>query len=96
MLKISIEYCRPWSYTARAVSLFDDLLGGKALEAQIESVDLIPSSGGRYEITVNVELIYSKNALKRHAETGEEYKLVKARAGWSTEYLLLKRLKIHR
>jgi len=63
------------------VSLVKELLGDKELEAQIESIDLIPSSGGRYEITVNGELIYSKKALKRHAEPGEVYNLVKANVG---------------
>jgi selenoprotein W-related protein len=62
------------------VSLVNELLGDKELEAQIESVDLMPSSGGRYEITVNGDLVYSKKALNRHAEPGEVYKLVKAKA----------------
>ena len=80
MLKISIEYCRPWSYTDRAVGLVTELLGDKELEAQIEAINLIPSSGGRYEITVNGDLVFSKKALKRHAEPGEVYKLVKAKS----------------
>ena len=62
------------------MSLVNELLGDKELEAQINSINLIPSSGGRYEITVNGELIYSKKALNRHAEPGEVYKLVKAKA----------------
>jgi selenoprotein W-related protein len=37
----------------------------------VRSWQLIPSSGGRYEITVNGELIWSKKALGRHAEPGE-------------------------
>jgi selenoprotein W-related protein len=32
---------------------------------------LIPSSGGVFEVTVNGELVFSKKALKRHAEPGE-------------------------
>ena len=47
------------------------------LEAQIESLTLIPASGGKFEITVNGELIFSKKALGRHAEPGEVYRLVK-------------------
>ena len=80
MLKISIEYCRPWNYTDRAVSLVNELLADKELEAQIETINLIPSSGGRYEIMVNDDLVYSKKSLNRHAEPGEVYKLVKAKA----------------
>jgi selenoprotein W-related protein len=32
---------------------------------------LIPSSGGRFEVTVNGELVFSKKAVGRHAEPGE-------------------------
>jgi selenoprotein W-related protein len=37
----------------------------------IESVTLIPSDGGRFEVSVNGKLIYSKLQTKRHAESGE-------------------------
>jgi selenoprotein W-related protein len=62
------------------VSLLNELLADNELEAQIESLTLIPSSGGKFEISVNGELIFSKKALSRHAEPGEVYGLVKARA----------------
>jgi selenoprotein W-related protein len=32
---------------------------------------LIPSEGGRFEITVNEALVYSKESTRRHAEPGE-------------------------
>jgi len=47
----------------------DELL--KNYEHVIESVALIPSDGGRFEVSVNGELIYSKLQTKRHAEVGE-------------------------
>jgi selenoprotein W-related protein len=37
----------------------------------VESVKLIPSSGGRFEVIANDKLIYSKKAEGRHAEEGE-------------------------
>jgi selenoprotein W-related protein len=40
-------------------------------EPQIESIALIPSDGGRFEVEVDGELIYSKRKLGRHAEPGE-------------------------
>ncbi len=40
-------------------------------EEDIESITLIPSDGGRYEITVNGQLLYSKLKTERHAENGE-------------------------
>jgi selenoprotein W-related protein len=45
-------------------------------EADIETITLIPSDGGRYEITVNGELLYSKLKTERHAEPGEVARLV--------------------
>jgi selenoprotein W-related protein len=56
------------------VSLANDLL--KNFEPQIESVTLVPSEGGRYEISVNDQLIYSKLQMGRHAEPGEVIGLV--------------------
>jgi selenoprotein W-related protein len=51
--------------------LTDEILGEREIEAFIRSWRLIPSSGGRFEVTVNGELIFSKKALGRHAEPGE-------------------------
>jgi selenoprotein W-related protein len=57
------------------VSLASDLL--QNFEPEIESVSLIPSDGGRYEITVDDTLVYSKLQTGRHAEAGEVVGLVK-------------------
>ena len=43
----------------------------KTHEAEIESITLVPSSGGIYEVTVNGDLIYSKRKTGRHADPGE-------------------------
>ncbi len=42
----------------------------------IEGVTLVPSDGGRFEVTVNGNLIYSKLENKRHAQPGEVVGLV--------------------
>lgn len=57
----------------------DELL--KGFETQIESLELMPSSGGVFEVQVNGSLIYSKKAIGRHAATGEILKIVKELAG---------------
>ena len=49
----------------------------KAFEPQIEEITLIPSDGGRFEITVNDQLIYSKMQTNRHIDSGEATKLLK-------------------
>jgi selenoprotein W-related protein len=51
------------------VRLAEELL--KAYEHVIESVTLVPSDGGRFEVTVNGQLLYSKLGSQRHAEPGE-------------------------
>ncbi len=51
------------------MSLAEELL--KNYEHVIESVALIPSDGGRFEVSVNGQLIFSKLETKRHAEAGE-------------------------
>jgi selenoprotein W-related protein len=52
-----------------------DLL--KEIEPEVAEITLIPSEGGRYEITVDGKLVYSKLQTGRHAEPGEVMKLVK-------------------
>ncbi|RPH61368.1 MAG: SelT/SelW/SelH family protein [Chloroflexi bacterium] len=56
------------------MSLANDLL--KAFEPEIELMALVPSDGGRFEVTVNGKLVYSKLQTKRHAEPGEVVGLV--------------------
>ena len=63
----------------RAVGLTDELLTGWA--SIIENIDLLPSSKGRFEVTLDGELIFSKAALGRHAEPGEIAEIVRDRIG---------------
>lgn len=63
----------------RAVGLTDELLTGWA--PIIEKIDLVPSSNGRFEVTLDGELLFSKAEIGRHAEPGEVVGLVRARIG---------------
>ncbi len=56
------------------MSLAGELL--KNYEHVIESVTLVPSDGGRFEVSANGKLIYSKLQTKRHAEAGEVLGLI--------------------
>jgi selenoprotein W-related protein len=49
----------------------------KEFEPEIAEITLIPSEGGRYEVTVDGKLVYSKLQTGRHAEPGEVVKLIK-------------------
>jgi selenoprotein W-related protein len=47
----------------------DELI--KQFEQKIEAITLVPSDGGRFEVSVNGKLLYSKLQTGRHAEPGE-------------------------
>ena len=49
----------------------------KEYEPETASISLIPSDSGRFEVTVNGKLVYSKLATGRHASPGEISRLVK-------------------
>jgi len=49
----------------------------KTYESQIQSFTLIPSDGGRFELSVNGKLLYSKLETNRHTEKGEATELVR-------------------
>jgi len=57
--------------------LTDEILSDRELEAFVKSWTLIPGSGGVFEVIVNGELVFSKKALKRHAEPGEVHRIIK-------------------
>jgi hypothetical protein len=44
-------------------------------------VELVPSSGGRFEVSRDGEPIFQKSKLKRHAAPGEIARLLGARQG---------------
>jgi len=61
------------------VSLAEELL--KNYEHLIETMTLVPSDGGKFEVTVNGRLLYSKLETHRHAEAGEVLGLVRKMVG---------------
>lgn len=61
------------------MSLAEELL--KDYEHLIETLTLVPSDGGRFEVTVNGQLLYSKLQTHRHAEPGEVLGLVRKLVG---------------
>jgi len=57
----------------------DELL--KNYEHVIETITLVPSDGGKFEVTVNGQLVYSKLETHRHVEPGEMLGLVRKLVG---------------
>ena len=42
-------------------------------------IELTPSSGGVFDVTVDGELVFSKKQVGRHAHPGEVLRLIKSR-----------------
>ena len=61
------------------MSLMDELL--KHYEHLIDTITLVPSDGGKFEVSVNGQLLYSKLETHRHAEPGEVLGLVRKMVG---------------
>jgi selenoprotein W-related protein len=59
--------------------LTDEVLEGWG--PQVESLELVPSSGGVFEVALDGEVVFSKAALGRHAEPGEVAALLRDKLG---------------
>jgi len=57
----------------------DELL--KNYEHLVEMITLVPSDGGKFEVSVNGSLLYSKLEKHRHAEPGEVLGLLRKLVG---------------
>jgi selenoprotein W-related protein len=57
----------------------DELL--KQYEHVVETITLVPSDGGKFEVSVNGQLVYSKLETHRHAGPGEVLGLVRRMVG---------------
>jgi selenoprotein W-related protein len=49
----------------------------REFESIIKSLVLVPSNGGRFEVSVNDQLVYSKLHTHRHVESGEINPLIR-------------------
>jgi len=55
----------------------------KEFESRIESIRLVPSEGGRFEVSVDGKIIFSKLSTGRHAEPGEVAAIFRKQFGGS-------------
>ena len=79
-MKIKLEFCIVWNYTPRAVSTVEDIL--EKYGKDVKSIDLIPGTGGVFELYVDGVLIYSKLETGRHANEGEILQLMEKALSW--------------
>ena len=67
--RIEIIYCDDWQYTARAAWMALELLSHYRKE--LASMTLVPSGGGRFEVSVDGALVVSKLENGRFPEPKE-------------------------
>lgn len=72
---VRIEYCTSWGYLGRAVALTRKLLNEH--KNSIGKVEIIPSSGGVFEVSFRDNLIFSKKELNRYPEKDEIEEIIK-------------------
>ncbi len=80
IMDIKLEFCVVWNYTPRAVSTVEDIL--EKYGQEVKSIDLIPTSGGKFEFYLNGDLIFSKIEKDRHTEDGEILGLIEKALSW--------------
>ena len=79
-MEIKLEFCIVWNYTPRAVSTVEDIL--EKYGKDVTSIDLIPGTGGVFELYVDGVLIYSKLETGRHTNEGEILQLMEKALSW--------------
>lgn len=82
--RVTIEYCVPCHYLPRATELAGEILGQWA--PVISGLELRSGTGGRLEISVDDELVFSKAQLKRFPDAGEVSRLMGERLGAPIEF----------
>jgi selenoprotein W-related protein len=82
---LEIEFCVPCDFRPQALGLAREVVDQWA--DRLDEIRLVPSSGGRFEVSLDGELVFSKAALDRHAEPGELSRLIRDRLGEPTPAL---------
>lgn len=76
---VTIEYCVPCDYSDQALMVAKELI--RNYQHAIRKLVLQTSSGGRFEVNVDGELLFSKNEHKRHPLPGEVFELFRQFVG---------------
>jgi selenoprotein W-related protein len=76
---VEIEFCIPCDFRPQALALTKELLDGWA--TQLAEIRLVPSSGGRFEVSLDGETIFSKAQLDREPGPGEIAGAIERRIG---------------
>lgn len=77
--RVVIEYCTACRFTARALWIAQELLN--AFEADVEAIELRPSSGGVFTVSLDGETVFSNRQAGRFPEPRELKELLAPRLG---------------
>lgn len=72
--QITVEFCMQWNYAPKAASFAEELF--THFNRKIGKMELIPVSGGAFEVTVNGEKIYSKLDTGMFPDTDEIIEII--------------------
>lgn len=74
---VIVEFCMQWNYAPKAASFAEELFNH--FFRNIEKMELIPSSGGAFEVSVNGERVYSKLETGIFPDTKEIIQIMEAK-----------------
>lgn len=74
MKKVEIRYCLVWNYYARAVRLKEEI---EEVFGDNVAVILTKSSGGRFDVFLNGEKVFSKTESFRFPEPSEIIQMIR-------------------
>lgn len=72
---VEIEYCTQCRWLLRAAWLAQELL--MTFDADLRSVNLVPGTGGIFEVRLNAELLFSRKQAGRFPEAKEVKQLIR-------------------
>lgn len=75
MAKIEIEYCTQCRWLLRAAWIAQELL--TTFDSDIQSLSLVPGTGGIFEVRLNGALIFSRKTEGRFPESKELKQLIR-------------------
>jgi len=76
-LDIELEYCTMWNYLPEAVSLTEEVM--REYDYDIGSYKIVTARDGKFEFSINGELIFSKLETGRFPSNEEIKEAIKAR-----------------
>lgn len=76
-VSVTITYCAPCNFTPRATWMAQELL--QTFRDAISGLTLVPGHGGIFEVAIDGEVVFSRQALGRYPEPQEVREAIRDR-----------------